>query len=201
MPPESNGQASLMNEPSAIPASLQARSCLVLGGARSGKSAFGQALAERSGRQAIYLATAAIWDGEMADRVALHRAARDSRWRTIEEQLDLVGALQREARGDTIVLVDCLTLWLTNLMLGEADADAEASRLVAAIADAPGPVIFVSNEVGAGIVPDNALARRFRDAQGRLNAAVARACDTVVLVTAGLPQLLKPSCMPDIDLR
>ena len=158
-------------------------------------------LAERSRRQPIFLATSAIWDGEMADRVALHRAARDSRWQTVEEQLDLVGALQREARSDTVVLVDCLTLWLTNLMLGEADAEAEGSRLVAAMPNLSGPVIFVSNEVGSGIVPENALARRFRDAQGRLNAAVARACDTVVLVTAGLPQLLKPSRMPAIDLR
>lgn len=170
----------------------EVRSCLVLGGARSGKSSYAQDLAEGSGRPLVYLATATVWDGEMAERVALHRGARDARWRTVEEPLALAEAIGREAAGGPLIVVDCLTLWLTNVMLGGRDVAMECRSLAAQVASVPAPVIYVSNEVGSGIVPDNLLAREFRDAQGRLNQAMARACHTVVLVTAGLPLTLKP---------
>ncbi len=170
-----------------------ARATLVLGGARSGKSGFAQGVAERSGRVPVFCATAADWgDAEMAARVAAHRDGRDARWRTVEAPLDLVGALAGAARPECVVVVDCLTLWLTNVMLGGGDVPAACAALLAAVPTLAGPVLFVSNEVGAGIVPENALARRFRDAQGRLNQGMARVCDTVVLVTAGLPTRLKP---------
>lgn len=178
--------------------SLAAAHTLVIGGARSGKSRFAEALARRSGLARVYIATATAFDDEMRERIAQHRAdrARDG-WRTVEEPLELAGALRHEATPGRIVLVDCLTLWLTNVMLGGAaerqqgDAAVACSRLAAILPDLAGPVVFVSNEVGSGIVPDNKLARDFRDAQGRLNQAVAEACDRVVLVAAGLPLTLK----------
>jgi adenosylcobinamide kinase / adenosylcobinamide-phosphate guanylyltransferase len=169
-----------------------ARACLVIGAARSGKSRYAQQLAEAAGRQPIYLATATVGDDEMRARVDAHRSDRDPRWRTVEEPLALAEVLGDLTRPDAIVLVDCLTLWLSNLMLGGADIEAATGRLAASIPRLPGPVVFVSNEVGAGIVPDNRLARSFRDAQGRLNQVMASVCDTVVLVSAGLPMLLKP---------
>jgi adenosylcobinamide kinase / adenosylcobinamide-phosphate guanylyltransferase len=178
-----------------------ARSCLVIGGARSGKSTYAQRLAEASGLAPVYLATATIGDAEMRDRVTAHQAARDARWTTREEPLALAEALAGAAGSDAVVLVDCLTLWLTNLILGDHDVDAATRPLLALIPSLPGPVVFVSNEVGTGIVPDNALARRFRDAQGRLNQQVAAACDAVVLVTAGLPLRLKPADPPGLRIR
>ena len=180
---------------------IAARTCLVLGGARSGKSGYAQTLAERSGLAPIYVATATVYDDEMQDRVDRHRAARDHRWRTVEEPLALAATLEREAAPEAVVLVDCLTLWLTNVMLGGGDADAASSGLAEAIAGVRGPLVLVSNEVGMGIVPDNALARAFRDAQGRLNQTMAEACDAVVLVTSGLPMLLKPSVALTLILR
>ncbi len=178
--------------------SLAGLHALVIGGARSGKSRFAEALARRSGLDRVYIATATPFDDEMRERITNHRAdrARDG-WRTVEEPLELARALRYEAAPGRIVLVDCLTLWLTNLMLGEAteaaqsDAAVACSRLAAMVPDLAGPVVFVSNEVGWGIVPDNKLARDFRDAQGRLNQAMAEACDHVVLVAAGLPLTLK----------
>ena len=175
---------------------IAARSCLVVGAARSGKSAYAQALAEADGRPPVYVATAEVSDAEMRTRVDAHRAARDGRWRTAEAPLDLGDALVRLCGPEAIVLVDCLTLWLTNVMLGGRDVDAAGRELAAALPGLAGPVIFVSNEVGAGIVPDNRLARDFRDAQGRLNQAMAKACDAVVLVAAGLPLALKPAVPP-----
>ncbi len=175
----------------------EVRSLLVLGGARSGKSGYAQRQAEASGRVPVFCATARDWgDAEMAARVARHRADRDARWRTVEAPLDLCGALRAEAGPGRIVLVDCLTLWLTNVMLDGLDVEAGSKALAAEVAALPGPAVFVSNEVGAGIVPDNALARGFRDAQGRLNARMAEACDAVVLVAAGQPVLLKPRPRP-----
>lgn len=179
-------------------ATSAARACLVIGAARSGKSRYAQQLAEAADRQPIYLATATAEDDEMRSRVAAHRGDRDPRWRTVEEPLALAETLVRLARPDAIVLVDCLTLWLSNLMLGGSDLGDATRRLAASIPHLPGPVIFVSNEVGAGIVPDNRLARAFRDAQGRLNQGMAEACDTVVLVSAGLPVLLKPGAPPPV---
>lgn len=171
---------------------MTASHTLVIGGARSGKSRHAEALARRSGLERHYLATATAYDDEMRERIAQHRAARArDGWRTIEEPLDLVGTLRRAARPDRILLVDCLTLWLTNVMLGGHAVEAACSGLSAALPGLAGPAILVSNEVGWGIVPDNRLARDFRDAQGRLNQRMAEACDRVVLVAAGLPLALK----------
>ena len=167
------------------------RTTLVLGGARSGKSAYAERLIRDASPCATYLATAEAGDGEMAERIAHHRAARGTGWVTIEEPLDLVATLRRAARPDRPVLVVCLTLWLSNLMQAERDIAAETAALAASFGDLPGPVVLVSNEVGQGIVPDNALARAFRDHAGRLHQAVAAAADQVVLVVAGLPMMLK----------
>ena len=165
---------------------------LVIGGARSGKSRHAEAMARRSGLDRVYLATATPFDDEMRERIARHRAERAADgWRTVEEPLALVGALEREAAPGLILLCDCLTLWLSNVMLGGHDVEAACASLAAALPDLAGPAIFVSNEVGWGIVPDNRLARDFRDAQGRLNQRVAALCGRVVLVAAGLPLVLK----------
>jgi adenosylcobinamide kinase / adenosylcobinamide-phosphate guanylyltransferase len=172
---------------------LEVRSLLVIGGARSGKSRYGQTCAEQSGKQPVLIATAEAGDAEMAKRIAAHRTARGSRWRVVEEKLDLVAALHRESAKDRVLLIDCLTLWLSNLMHQAREPEPECELLVQAIKGLKGPAIFVSNEVGLGIVPDNELGRRFRDAQGRLNQAVAAACEAVVLITAGLPMILKPA--------
>jgi adenosylcobinamide kinase/adenosylcobinamide-phosphate guanylyltransferase len=178
------------------------RSLLVLGAARSGKSRYAQKSAEASGRQPVLIATAEARDAEMAARIARHAAERGERWTLVEEPLALAEALRREARKDRILVVDCATLWLSNLLLrGEALSAADAlpdaaEDLAQGIGRLAGPVIFVSNEVGAGIVPDNALARAFRDAQGRLNQRLAEACDAVVLVSAGLALRLKPAPEP-----
>ncbi len=139
----------------------------------------------------VYLATGAAGDAEMAVRIAAHRARRGPEWRTVEEPLDLPERLIAEAKPDCAVLVDCLTLWLANSMAAERGLGSATSRLVEALAIAEGPVVLVSNEVGGGVVPDNALARRFADAQGELNQRVARVVDEVVLVAAGLPLVLK----------
>ena len=167
---------------------------LVLGGARSGKSRFAEELVLASlkpGGSAVYLATAEAGDAEMAARIALHRKRRGPAWRTVEEPLDLAGALARFARPDSPVLVDCLTLWLSNVLTAERDAGREIGHLVEALGDASGAVVLVSNEVGHGIVPDNALARSYRDHAGLMNQKIAIAADRVVLMTAGLPRVLK----------
>ncbi|HUB62836.1 MAG TPA: bifunctional adenosylcobinamide kinase/adenosylcobinamide-phosphate guanylyltransferase [Methylocella sp.] len=169
------------------------KSLLVLGGARSGKSRYAQSLAEASGRHPILIATAEAGDSEMAERIARHAAARDARWALVEEPVALAGALRREARADRIVVADCLTLWLGNLLLQETDLAAATRELAQSVARLGGPVIFVSNEVGYGIVPDKPLARAFRDAQGLLNQALAEACEAVVFIAAGLPLCLKPA--------
>ncbi len=177
---------------------LDIRSLLIIGGARSGKSRYGQKRAEESGKQAILIATAEAGDAEMAARIAAHGAARGDHWRVIEEKLELTDSLIREAAQDKVLLVDCLTLWLSNLMLHGRDPDAQGELLAQSIATLAGPAIFVSNEVGSGIVPENELARRFRDAQGRLNQRIAAACDAVVLVAAGLPLVLKPTAQTSL---
>lgn len=167
---------------------------LIIGGARSGKSSHAerQALESHAGGLAVtYIATGEARDEEMAQRIAHHRSRRPAAWRTVEEPLALSDALRREAAPDTCLLVDCLTLWLTNVLLAERDA--EIAALLAALPELPGRVILVSNEVGWGIVPENALARRFRDEQGRLNQHVAALADNVTLVAAGLPLVLKSS--------
>jgi adenosylcobinamide kinase/adenosylcobinamide-phosphate guanylyltransferase len=167
---------------------------LVLGGARSGKSRYGEELilaALRPGSRAVYLATAEAGDAEMAARIANHRKRRGPAWQTVEEPLDLLGVLARYARPESPVLVDCLTLWLSNVMAAGEDADSEIAALLEALGDAAGPVVLVSNEVGLGIVPDNALARAFADSAGLMNQKIAAAAGKVVLMNAGLAQVLK----------
>ncbi|MBV9247072.1 MAG: bifunctional adenosylcobinamide kinase/adenosylcobinamide-phosphate guanylyltransferase [Methylobacteriaceae bacterium] len=176
------------------------RSVLVLGGARSGKSRFAQTLAEGSGRAPTLIATATAGDEEMRARIERHRADRGNAWSTIEEPIALAKALARATGPRRVVVVDCLTLWLANILHAGGDADAAANELVAVVAELSGPAIFVANEVGWGIVPENAVARRFRDAQGRLNQVMAAACDNLVLVTAGVPRVLKPTADPAIRL-
>lgn len=163
---------------------------LVVGGARSGKSGLAERLITATARPRRYIATAEAWDDEMRDRIARHRSDRGANWTTVEAPLDLCAALA-DAQPDEAVLIDCATLWLTNHLLAEHDLHAETSALLAALATCPAPVTVVSNEVGWGIVPENALARRFRDAQGRLNQRIAAEADLVIGVMAGLPMVLK----------
>ena len=167
-----------------------ARLTLVLGGARSGKSRYAESLITALPPPWVYVATAQARDAEMAERIALHRARRERAWQTVEVPHDLAGALAALASGAPI-LVDCLTLWLSNRMLAGADMDAEIDRLESALDRRTGPVVLVSNEVGSGIVPDNELARRFRDLQGRLNQRLAARAELVVLMVAGLPIVVK----------
>jgi adenosylcobinamide kinase/adenosylcobinamide-phosphate guanylyltransferase len=164
---------------------------LVLGGARSGKSRHAEALVLASGLEPVYLATAEALDDEMVARIACHRARREPAWRTVEAPLDLAAGLEREAASDRAVLVDCLTLWLSNLLRAERDVAAETVALTATLGRLAGPVVLVSNEVGQGIVPANPLARRFVDEAGRLHQAIAARADRVVLMVAGLPHVLK----------
>ncbi len=163
----------------------------VLGGARSGKSRYAQQRAEALAGRHVFIATAEAWDEEMADRIARHRTDRDARWQTVDAPRDLVAALDDASGTGAVVLVDCLTLWASNLLLADADMDAASDTLAGAIARFDGQLILVANEVGLGIVPDNALARRFRDAAGRINQAVAAIADEVMLVVAGLPMRVK----------
>lgn len=163
---------------------------LVIGGARSGKSGFAERLIAASARPRRYIATAQAWDDEMRARIAAHVADRGAGWLTVEAPLDLAGALDAVPEGEA-VLVDCATLWLTNHLLAEHDLEAEMRGLRAALAGCAAPVVIVSNEVGWGIVPENALARRFRDVQGRLNQHLAADAGLVVTVMAGLPLALK----------
>jgi len=190
---QQKGRKELPKERSAVAAGGQVGTLLVLGAARSGKSRYAQLVAQNSGRKPTFIATADAGDGEMAARIFAHRAERGPSWNTIEAPMDVAEALSSASKPDNIVLLDCLTLWVSNLIFNGRDTDAETRRLADMIPRLAGPVIFVSNEVGASVVPDNKLARQFIDAQGRLNQAVASACDTVVLVAAGLPLMLKPT--------
>ncbi len=164
---------------------------LVLGGARSGKSRHAEAMIETQPGACIYLATAEPGDEEMAERIRRHRERRGARWETLEEPLDLTGVLRRVTRPDGAVLVDCLTLWLSNLLGAARDCGSETQRLVAALPDLAGPVVFVSNEVGLGIVPEGALSRAFVDHAGRLHQSLASVAHSVLFMAAGLPLALK----------
>ncbi len=166
---------------------------LILGGARSGKSSFAEQLSHESARQKIYLATSEAFDGEMEARIAHHRSRRGSEWQLIEEPLELASALKAVVASDTCVLVDCLTLWLTNLMMAERDVATECTTLVETLSgfDRDHAVLLVSNEVGQGIVPMEKMARDFRDYAGRLHQDIAGIAENVWFVTAALPQKLK----------
>lgn len=167
---------------------------LILGGAKSGKTSLALRLAEAAGPRPVYLATAQARDPEMALRIARHRAERGPAWSTVEEPLELTEALAQADGPGAVILVDCLTLWLSNLLgegLEDAAVEAKARELTASLAGLDAPVILVANEVGLGIVPENALARRFRDLAGRLHQDLAAVCGRVVLVAAGLPLTLK----------
>jgi adenosylcobinamide kinase/adenosylcobinamide-phosphate guanylyltransferase len=162
---------------------------LYIGGARSGKSRLAEARTLTFGQPATYIATAEAWDDEMAERIAHHQASRGPEWQTLAAPHDLIAALR--ASDGTPRLVDCLTLWLTNLMLADQDWRGAAQDMLALARAQSTPVVFVSNEVGMGIVPENALARRFRDAQGWLNQTVAAAADEVHFTAAGLSIRMK----------
>lgn len=163
---------------------------VVLGGARSGKSAFAERLVETYERPKVYIATAQAFDNEMQTRITLHQEQRFSDWRTVEAPLDVISALF-ETAAEHVVLLDCATLWLSNHMLADHDLSQESDRLLDALGRCPAGVVVVSNEVGFGIVPDTALGRRFRNEQGRLNQRLAAMADLAVLVVAGLPMVLK----------
>lgn len=163
---------------------------LVLGAAASGKSAYAEAQVLAQGRAPLYIATAQSYDIEMERKISDHKARRDSRWHTIEAPIDLAAALDT-ATEENAALIDCATLWLTNLMLSEADIQTAETSLIDALKRCPCPVTIVSNDVGGGITPDNAMARRFQRLQGGFNQRLAAAVGHVVLVTAGLPHVLK----------
>lgn len=163
---------------------------LVLGGAASGKSAYAERLVTDTAAPRVYLATAEAWDDEMRAKVARHRDMRGRGWHTVEAPLDVMSALH-DADPDQVVLLDCATMWLSNSLLAEHDLDVAGDVLLAALAACPARVVVVSNEVGQSGVPDNAMARRFREAQGTLNQRIAAQSDLVVAVMAGLPMVLK----------
>jgi adenosylcobinamide kinase / adenosylcobinamide-phosphate guanylyltransferase len=175
---------------------------LVLGGARSGKSRYAERRIRVAGGDCVYVATAQALDQEMAERIAHHREDRGPGWRTIEAPIDLPGAIRAESGRGAAVLVDCLTLWATNLILGDVDVDRATGRLLEALRSHSGPIALVSNEVGLGIVPDNPLSRRFRDVAGRMNQAVAETAEEVQFIAAGLPLTLKrkPLDSPPVSL-
>jgi adenosyl cobinamide kinase/adenosyl cobinamide phosphate guanylyltransferase len=162
---------------------------LVLGGARSGKSRHAEQLVTRAAAPWVYVATAQTFDDEMRARVAEHQARREPGWQTVNAPVDLADALAKAAGRP--VLVDCLTIWLTNLMLGGHDIAVETNTLETALDKRDAPTVLVSNEVGLGIVPDTPLGRAFRDAAGRLNQRIAARADRVLFMIAGLPLTIK----------
>ncbi len=163
---------------------------LVLGGQRSGKSQYAEQMIEAVGG-GLYLATAQAFDGEMKDRIKIHQDRRGDQWQTHEEPINLAEFIREQADQGLPILVDCLTLWLTNLMLAEHDIEDAIEALLVALNTSKTPLVLVSNEVGLGIIPDNALARRFVDCAGRMNQVVASTSNRVVFMTAGIPQILK----------
>jgi adenosylcobinamide kinase/adenosylcobinamide-phosphate guanylyltransferase len=176
-------------------AGLQSRSLpavtLVLGGARSGKSRYAERLIEKAAAHGTYCATAEPGDAEMAARIATHRARRGPFWRTVEAPLEVASVVALEASANRPLLIDCLTLWLSNLLLVDKCIEAETAALAAGLRDAAGPIVLVANEVGLGLVPETPLGRRFRDAAGLLNQEIAVLADRVVFIAAGLPLILK----------
>lgn len=172
---------------------------LVLGGARSGKSGYAEQLVEACAAGGTYLATAEARDDEMAARIRDHRARRGSAWTTVEEPLELAAALARHATRDRPILVECLTLWLSNIMAAGCDVARERERLVEGLRTLAGPVVFVANEVGLGLVPSTPLGRAFRDEAGRLNQAIAGSAQRVIFVAAGLPLTIKDEAEKSVN--
>lgn len=168
---------------------------LILGGVRSGKSRLAETLATRSGLRVIYLATAAAaaGDDEMRARIAQHRAQRPAHWQTVEEPIALAACLREHAAADTCLLVDCLTLWLSNLLCAEdaAQLSREREALIDTLPTLPGRILLVSNETGLGVVPMGALSRRYLDEAGLLHQRLAERCEQVIFTLAGLPQVIK----------
>lgn len=171
-------------------------STLLLGGARSGKSRVGEALVTGARGQFLYIATAEPRDNEMSERIAHHQARRGSDWATIEEPIALADVLRKNVTPEHIVLVDCLTLWLSNLMEWDKPVAPAIDDLIDALRSTQGRIVMISNEVGQGIVPDNALARRFRDEAGFMHQRIAATVDQVAFIVAGLPLMLKESVPP-----
>jgi adenosylcobinamide kinase / adenosylcobinamide-phosphate guanylyltransferase len=167
------------------------RVTLVLGGARSGKSRHAEALARNHNGRLIYIATAENTDDEMGLRIERHREDRGAKWATLEAPLDLVTALHEADHASAFILIECITVWINNLIYHERDVASEVKRLCAVLLEMRGRIVIVANEVGLGIVPDNALARAFRDEAGRANQALADVADEVLFIAAGLPMTLK----------
>jgi adenosylcobinamide kinase/adenosylcobinamide-phosphate guanylyltransferase len=163
---------------------------LIIGAAASGKSTFAETLVTTTMRTRTYIATAQAFDDEMHAKIARHKDMRGAGWHTVEAPLDIPAALQ-QVPGDHVVLIDCATLWLSNHLLVESDLQQAGADLLTALETCPAPVAIVSNEVGAGVVPDNALSRKFREAQGRLNQRLAAQAGLVITVIAGLPMVMK----------
>ncbi|MGB0632938.1 MAG: bifunctional adenosylcobinamide kinase/adenosylcobinamide-phosphate guanylyltransferase [Alphaproteobacteria bacterium] len=170
---------------------LTAKSTFVLGGASSGKSAYAEELVLRLPGAPVYIATAQGFDEEMMDKIASHRRRRGDAWATVEEPYDLPDAIVEHGGSDTVLLVDCLTLWLTNIMTVERNIADETDALIAAINRVQGRIVLVSNELGLGLVPSDELSRAFRNLHGNLNQTVAAAVDRAVFIAAGLPLTLK----------
>lgn len=170
---------------------MTAETTFVLGGARSGKSAFAEGLVLKSGLKPVYIATGRAFDDEMVNRIELHQDRRGDVWQTVEEPLALVDALTQASHPGHMILVDCLTLWITNLMIAEANTTHECAGLVRFLDEASVPIVIVSNETGMGVMPMNKMAREFNDIAGSVHQEIASVCDTAYLVTAGLPQRLK----------
>ena len=166
-------------------------SLFVLGGAKSGKSDYALTYVEACSENKIYIATAQAFDKEMHLKIQAHQDQRDNTWTTLNAPIDLCGAIAEHATSDNIVLIDCLTMWLSNLLLEDADIEKEIDALLTLLSAIKTKIVFVSNEVGMGIVPDNALGRAFRDAQGTLNKHIANHCNKAVFIASGLPLTLK----------
>ena len=164
---------------------------LILGGARSGKSSHAQRLAEATSFDRIYIATAQALDKEMDARISRHQLDRGTGWKTVEAPIGVAAVIEKVDNKSTVFLVDCLTLWLSNLMHNEYNLEAETDALIKVLLASSNPVILISNEVGLGLVPVTPLGREFRDAQGRLNQRIAAVCDHVEFIAAGLPLKLK----------
>ena len=166
---------------------------LILGGARSGKSRYALELGESLESDRVFGATAQAFDDDMKVRIGKHQTDRDESWLTVEEHVEIWHVISSHAQPGRVIVVDCLTLWLNNLMLFERDVESDIDRLVECLEGVRGELILVSNEIGLGLVPDTPLGREFRDVHGRMNQRVAEVCDRVVFMVAGLPMVVKPS--------